>query len=478
MAVQASLSKDDEFPKMPFKRLIQRLHVVCTTLLANASGAVVGLALPLSMILLTLPAPSQASWWDQLGTEAASRPPTDWSIIVAHTLDWNPNVREARFKQASAEADIQLAKANDLPRLDADAATQYRLSDGTLEESFNLRVLQKLFDFGKTSAQLELARLKVKERQHEADSLLEDLILDTLTALIDVQTQTRIIQTRTQQLGDMQSLHRLATRLEQQGIKGQGDVLEALSQIQVARSAIIEARKAKQLALNDLKALTGMRLDALEDTAFPPALAHQCDTPLNEQPTHPDILTEMARLQQANARLDQSRADRLPTISLAPTLSYSPSSPLPDQDKVDVNLSLDIDTSLYQGGASLARIRTDASRMTGAQARIDTRTLEIRRALDDAKASLQSSRAIEESLDARLNALKATKAFYLRQYTALGERTLTELGTQTQRYFDAQVRRHQTRQQIRLDSLDCLHAVGRLRTLFDTDIDTAGLGAS
>ena len=392
----------------------------------------------------------------------------NWPRIVEKALLWSPDIAEATAQLGVAREELGIATAGYFPQITADASTSYSPTSSVSQQSVNLRLSQMIYDFGKADAQVKSASGRINESEHEVAIAVEDVIRDTVSTLINAQAQKKAIQIRTEQLQEMQNLLELAQQRAQLGVSGQGDALEAQSNVESARSDLLDSKLSLSTALGELESLTGIQVEDIPSGKLPIQTQEACTYDEQATSNSPRILSAQARLEQAISQAEEDRSNLMPTLNLEPVVGLEPFSGGSLDDRISTNLSLSIDADLYQGGASQARVKASESGINSAQARIDAQRLEIERTLQEASLSLQSLTENQLSLRSRLDSLERVKGLYLRQYRELGSRTLTDLSGQYRSYFNALLSLNEAEQRIQQNGVTCMHAVGEMRSVFNT----------
>lgn len=391
-----------------------------------------------------------------------------WTEIVRRAINFNPDIVDARSELQVAMEELNIATAAYRPQISADAQTGYSANNGKSDERINLNVSQMLYDFGKVDAQVTSADQRIIERASELDVTREDVIRDTLSALIDVSSSKASIDIAEQQLVEMQDLLELARKRERAGAGDQADIYEAESNVEATRSEILDYKLARSAALGTLESLTGAPIEDVDEGRLPRTPDQACRG-TDDVSRNPRLLAARARIEVAKAQLDENRANQFPTLALEPSVAMAPFRGGDTSDRIDANVNLSVNAPLYQGGATQARIRASESGQQGIKARLQAIQLDLKRSLDEARISLDSLNDNRRSLETRLNALDEIKDLYRRQYTALGSRTLSDLSSQYRNFFSARQTLNETRQTMRRNGVACLHAKGELRGAYNLE---------
>ena len=178
----------------------------------------------------------------------------------------------------------------------------------------------------------------------------------------------------------------------------------------------------------------------------------------------PAVMRAEAGREVAAAQLRRSRADRLPTLSLAGDVAPDVLSPLSRQSGFSIGFS--ISSELLGGNATAARVRGADYALTAAEAGVSQARNEAGQRLAEARAQIASLKPLLETLIAREADMTETGKLYRLQYLEMGTRTLIDLLNAKQELQQGRFDAVNTRHDLRRLELDCLYYSGRARDTF------------
>lgn len=365
--------------------------------------------------------------------------------VAAH----QPALQALRVKALATSEEVAIAQAGYMPKLSATgtAGASQLPSDalaslGTPDRSASVAVTlqQPVFDgFRTTSAVAEASEQLEAERQDVAGAEL-DVLLDAITAYLDVQRDRTIITLRKRSLRVLtdaaaMARERLASR---DATSIEVDVAEA--RVADARFALAGAGTAAAASAASYTSMVG---------AQPGKLA-QVPVPVKRLPTTLDMAVELAardspllrsakhRVQAAQHAVSKADADRLPTVSLEARYEHDWGYlPLGRDD--DISVGVRVSVPVLDGGVAAARGRQ--ARLQGQQRALELD--DLRRRLRARLATLWSrfsaaGAQVEAGKRAVLAGRKALAA--LTEVSRSGERTILEVLDTERDLIDAEVR--------------------------------------
>jgi TolC family type I secretion outer membrane protein len=249
--------------------------------------------------------------------------------VVDIALSNNPDTRVAWLQARAAEADLGSAKSEYLPQVDLNASVVHSRGNGTTYGP-GLALSYLLFDFGGREAFVEEARQALIAADFLHNQAIQDVVLRTqqayygyLDAKALLAAQEATIKERRTSLDAAEARHRA-------GVATIADVLQA-------RTALSQATLTRDTILGNLYTIEGL----LATTMGLPATTRfdfgelPLDVPARQVTEtvdaliaraveqRPDLAASRARAEQARARVQEVRAQGLPTISVASSVGYT-----------------------------------------------------------------------------------------------------------------------------------------------------------
>ncbi|WP_116141667.1 efflux transporter outer membrane subunit [Trinickia diaoshuihuensis] len=288
-------------------------------------------------------APELSAWWRQLGD-------AQLDALVEAALAHNPDVHVAQARLRAARAQLMRARANELPKVSADAAAVRLRSPDLSKLTSNGnggsggRGPLQLYTAGlDASWEIDLfggTRRSIEAASDEADALDADLAdtqvslaAEVAQAYIDLrdEQQRLVLAKRSAEL--QQQMFDLTRQRRAHGTAADVDVERLAGQVQTTRAALVPLDQQVAESLDRLAVLTGQApgaLDAELGEARPlPALP--ATVPVGDAAAllrrRPDIRAAERRLASSNAQIGEHVADYFPKVSLLGDLGFTAADP-------------------------------------------------------------------------------------------------------------------------------------------------------
>ncbi|MFC0202821.1 TolC family protein [Novosphingobium soli] len=387
---------------------------------------------------------------------------------VQEAVAWHPSVTEAVGRLKARGEDVRVAQAGYLPQVNAGLGSGYdSVSRSRWRPRANLSASQMLYDFGKVSSSVAIAEAGTRIGRAQLLLAVDSLVRDTAYALIEIQRGAALREVALQQLESVRSISELVDHRFRRGAATRSDALQAQARVQSAEAAIQQIAAEQQRWGSNLAYLVGR--DALPPVSaeVPDWFLRSCESGEPDWTQVPAIMQVHASREQAEAELDRSRAEGLPTLSVGAGASTDVNDPL--SDRADYNFGISISSALYSGGAYRARTRGAAFALGAADAAEASVRNEVSRLLAEAQRQVDSFRDVLATLVAREESMRETGTLYRLQYLEMGTRTLVDL-------LNAQQELHQ----VRFDLVNTRHDefVRRLREGLQYVVQEGGEGLS
>lgn len=421
-----------------------------------------------------VPAPGESARPAQL--EPGRSRGLELTEAVHQAVEWHPNIAESVGKLQQQTQQVRAAKAGYYPQVSVGVLSGYDRSLNNNDDSFgvgenqelNLSASQMLYDFGKVSNSVRAANAGVDRNHAEVLLAIDQVARNTAHAAIEVQRYQATLDIAREQVRGVSAIADLARKRSAKGASTRSDVLQAQSRIEAARAT--EQRVRAQLGRwrSILQSLMGSAEPTLVSSGFPESLAKGCSGAEVELDSVPGVLMADAVHAEADALIDLSRAESLPTLSLDGDFNRylddrhrNPGATLADES--DYTVFFNVSMPLYQGGAAAARREAAGYALRAAGAARDAALLSARRGLREAR---EQSRGLSQNLvtlGLRERSIAETRDLYRQQYLSLGSRTLLDLLNAEQELHRARIERNNSRHDLRRLQVDCLYAAGGLR---------------
>ena len=416
---------------------------------------------PASLPTLNQPIAQQAT-----NTRASGR--LTLESAVASAVEAHPSVHVARSEILAADARIAQARAAYYPSISAGMGTgEANSSDGIRwRPQMQLSVSQMVYDFGKTSSNVQSRTASREASDVELIASRESVARDTVEAFVEVQRYSALDSAAQQQAEGIGKIADLVRDRSQSGASTKSEEQQALARVQAARTNRLEINSQLQRWRAVLAQYTAQ--------AIPSKIGHSSSfidqscsgSDLNYQRASPVLVAE-AKQREANAELAREQSNTYPTIALDGGASYAFGGHVDQGDRAFYRLGLNVKTDVFNGGASKAAMAAAAYSAEGALAGVELARFEVTNAITTAKAQVGNVQQMIALLGDRDAVLKETRDLYYDQYIELGTRTLLDLLNAEQDVHQANFDKVNAAYDLRKLGLVCLYSSGELRRKFN-----------
>ncbi|HEX4535152.1 MAG TPA: TolC family outer membrane protein [Rhizomicrobium sp.] len=308
--------------------------------------------------------------------------------------------------------------------------------------SGQLVVQQPIFRGGQTFA--EVGRAKALDRAGRAQLLQteEQVLLDTVTAYMDVVRDAAIMQLRQNSVNALQKQLDATNEEFKVGEVTKTDVAQALARLSVAQSDLTVARGQLMSSRAEFEQVVGRPAATLERSPALPALPTSLDTALQiGEVRSPVLAAAKANEKAAQYGVDDAAGALMPQLSVAGEYQYSKDavsigSILPTQRTLAVIGQLQV--PIYQGGGDEATVRRAKQLHSETQIQIAQADRQVRQSVTS---SWQNFTAAKSSISTNQTAVSANQTAYdgavIEQQA--GSRTILDVLNAEQELINSQV---------------------------------------
>lgn len=388
---------------------------------------------------------------------------------VRSALNEHPAIVESLSRLDAQQEQVSVARAGYWPQLRTGINSGYRHTTGRSEEALSVSASQMLYDFGKVSSAVDAATRGVDREQASVLLAAEDLIRETSKAFIEARRYEVLLELAGEHIDAIAELEALAAKRSALGAATASDQMQAKSRRESARATQLQMQAQRDQWHRALENLIGSQQPLTLDDSWPEPLEGLCPRLPENFDSAPRIVLAEAERAEAEAAIQQARAEQRPTLSLNADFEHylnRDTDGLQQLDDQEFVVSLNLTSNLFQGGALRARSRAAEHALYSATAARDRALLELSRLYRetrDRSLSLTSSLALQ---DGRHASIVKTQELYRHQYLSLGTRTLLDILNTEQEIFQTQVDKQNTLFDLRSLQIDCLYSVGGLREMF------------
>lgn len=407
----------------------------------------------------------------------------DISQAVKRAVEWNPMVTGATERLNQQGEEVSYAKSAYYPQIKSGIKSNYRDSDGRSEEALTITGSQLIYDFGKVSSNVEVAKYGVEKYQADTLRVIDQLARETAFAALEVQRYQELVKIAGEQVIGVTDLLELAKKRSEMGASTRSDEMQAQSRREAALAS--ELQMVAQLAMwkRTLQNLVGSTTPPTIVPGAPAALAQACLVNIDSLNNVPEIMMAEAQRSEAMASIKASNAEFYPSVTIDAGMEHYLKDRDRDlintgnrRDRNDYTIGLNFNVDLYQGGATTARKRSAEYALRAADAAKDEALLTASRGLQEATAQAVTYEQRLFILESRIKSIVETQSIYRQQYISLGTRSLLDLLNTEQEIHQARMEENNTQQDLRRLQIECLYNTASLRSAFAIN-DYAELGS-
>lgn len=434
---------------------------------------------------------TQLSQYDQIIQEVATLPPIQVQAVAEQAIqpsqvvnpdmtrleliravqvavNRHPAIAQTLSELAQGYSQVDVAKAGYWPQVQAGVSTGRIGTSEAGRQLLSLNATQMLYDFGKVSSRVDVARATVDRQKAVVLQQIDDIARQTAEAIINVRRYQELQDIAEQQVSGVAKILEITQLRARAGISSQADPVQAQARYEAAQATLLQTQTSLAQWREKLRTLIGNPMP--QQVADIPAVLLQ-DARLYEEPqinSLPDIIAAESERRAAAAQRENTRAQRYPTLVVEGALSRAINGRNPNNTREDDTYSsvmFALNSTLSQGGALSASERAAGYAEQAARARIQTAYLNI---ADQARVYREQILGAQRRLEVLANreqAIVETRELYQEQYK-LGTRTALDLLNSEQEIHLAATDRENTRYDIWMNVVSYIAVTGRSRATY------------
>lgn len=438
---------------------MQRFVLTTAALLAAAASASAAFAVELPLVGPL--APVEALKREPAAPVAPPAPAVPDALTLddalLYALENNFSIRQARQRLKEQEGLIIEVRGRVLPNVSLDAS--YGRDDKTFDPAayqswtIGLYARQLLYSGGGVSAALDAARTTREAALLDIQSVINTVLLDVRTRFADVLLNRERITVQEQSVALLQEQLQTVKNRFEAGSVSQFEVLTAEVALANAQPALISARNAFRIAIDELRVVLGYQGNFVSDLrkvpefqgelVFTPAEYDLGEALATARERRPE-LRRLAQLEKAReAGVTVARSDYLPEISLV--AGYEGRKDRASNSFADTNdgwtAGVQASWAIFDGASTRGRVAQARSQLAQARLSVSEQTLaievEVRRAISSLQEAAELAAAAAKVVGQATEALRladvryrngaATQLDVLQARQALTEASLNKL---------------------------------------------------
>lgn len=360
-----------------------------------------------------------------------------------------------------AREQIDIAHSGKLPRIDLQAGYTAQLEPqavrfGAIEQEtqdprypfLNLSIYNTLYDFGRTGAREDRARLLHDALRSSYSGREQDLFLDVVRAYYGILISGKLVGAANDEVAQMTAHQKTAQALFDQGVVTRNDLLQAEVRVASSRQELLSAENRVENGWLLLNYLTGapasFRGVLQEEPAIPQPPGTDTTPDLSKRG---EVAALKAVVEADEAAVREAKTDYYPELFARLGFDYLDNSRVREQAIVAATLGVRV--NLFDGNAKAARVRQAVVARTRDVERLrdleDQVRLELATATNDMKVALSRIAVTEKAIAQGMENLRITQDRYQEQVGTATEvidaqTLLTQVRTDYYRsVFDLQV---------------------------------------
>ncbi len=385
--------------------------------------------------MFTLPQRALATMVVLASAVSAQVPETlDLPTAISYALDNNFAIRQARERIREQEGLIVEVKGQVLPNVSLNSSYSHD-SDGLVGPtgqnpnwSIALSVRQLVYSGGGVQAALDAQRVVRETVLLELQSIINDQLLQVRTNFYDVLLAREQIEVQEQNVNLLEEQLATARNRFEAGAVSNFDVLRAEVELANAQPALIRARNALRISIDQLRYSIGFDSPAPGQTAATPEfvgdlaiapVSYDLAAAIDSARANRPELVRLAKLVEAReAGVTIAKAGRLPSVYVSGgyALRKAGFSESFDNSLDGWTVGVSSSWAIWDGKATRGRINQALSRQEQARLALEDATLaievEVRRALSALNEATELADAAEKVVEQAEEALRLANARY------------------------------------------------------------------
>lgn len=389
---------------------------------------------------------------------------------LVNTYKVNPSIRAERDRQRATDEEVAQALSGFRPTVNATYGrgnSDTRINGGAWidedTENKNLNARQPLWRSGGTFSSYNSAKQRVRAGEQQLNGVEQQVMLDAVTAYMDVVAATSILELSRNNEGVLGSQLKASQERFDVGEVTRTDVAQSEARLSVARSQVIAAEGQLISAIARFERVVGYKPEGmLSQPAVLPELPATLEEALNRaRAENPDLLAAVHLAKSSEYDVWTNKSTILPRVDLVGNIDRREGgagfTSQFDQDTYGIEVSI----PLYQAGAEYSRVR-EAKNLARQRKYLQQDTkLVVEQAVTSAWEQLETAistiRTREEQIQAADVALQG-----VRQEQEYGARTVLDVLDAEQELFNARTNLVQAQRNRVVAAYNLLLTLGKL----------------
>jgi len=384
----------------------------------------------------------------------------------------NPQLEAQRKQTAQAQEQLAQARAQRRPQVTASATYGYESVDTNRPFAFNngdqpvstaqLQASVPVYTGGRIASGIRQAKAGIETANAQLEGAGQDLILQVITAYVDVLRDRETISIRENSVSLLQEQLQAALDRFEVGVVTRTDVAQSEARLEGAKASLAAAQAALEASEAGYAFLVGQSAGDLETVPPAPVLPETIDEALQVAlDQSPDLEASRFNETVAAEGVKSAYSALKPTISIVGTASRSDTY---DDNFRDTSVTAVAQASvpLFEGGLRRSQVR--AAKLQRDSARFQTDNVERQLRAQVAQAFFSHQAALK-SIEASQRQVEAAEIAYegAQEELAVGVRTTLDVLDQEQQLLEARLNLIRAQRDAYVAAHQLLRAMGALK---------------
>ncbi len=415
--------------------------------------------------LLATAVVAAALTWPGLAVAA----PFTLSEALGIAYETNPQLEAARAGLRATDEAVAQADAGFRPTLNAGVSGGYEKTPSLFGSppisyplSGQIQLTQPLFN-ATSFAQLGKAKAQVRAGRAQLISTEETVLLDAVTAYMDVVRDEATLNLRRNNVAVLQKQRDATQEQFKVGELTRTDVAQSQARLAGAQADLINADGQLAISRSNFEHVIGRPAETLEsEPALPPLPKEQQDAIDHATKFNPYLVAARENVKAADYAVDAASGAMMPQVSVNGQYQYTQNNPSYGPGALHIITVLgNLNVPIYQGGADEAAVR-QAKELRG-QAELAVADT-ARQVQDSTRSAWQAYTSAEASIASNMAQIAANQIAYegVRKEQQVGARTILDVLNAEQELLNSQVALVTAKRNASVAAYQLLSAMGSL----------------
>ena len=356
------------------------------------------------------------------------------STLLNEMLVSNPDIAIAGAKEKEQWFGVKVAEAAKMPTLDvSSSAGPQRIFEPTpggdaIRRDVTASVRQTLYDFGATANDIKRAERSYASASNAKLAKAEQIAESVMEAYLDVKKADELIAVTKRNIEAHQKILDLVSMTAQNGSGTVADVKRITTRLESAKSDLIDLTTKRSDGADAFKNLTDVPFDKIDEAGYQKLFGKITGLDEAAIEVNPVVQSINEEIEALKYQLASVKAGKLPVIALQGSVkaARNVNSPEASDEQVSTYAIATLRVPLYDGGLNENQQGQIASRLEGAQLRLEKQKRDLLQQSENVKRLSDSGNNKTGSIEARVSAAKKVAELAVEQFKT-GGRTLFEL---------------------------------------------------